>query len=207
MDPEANEDRQDDELEATEDAPEPEAEEKVEPAAPRKRSWGLWLFVLFLVLVLAVVGIGWYASYLQRQVVELKAQLDEAEQKAGSLATTASAVANELMPLAEESALVAKLRQTSGDPEGAAGALYQARKIADMARRLTPTGAPAKLSEIERKITEVEAALRGGGESGGTEQETDEGAEAAEGPAEETPSADEAAVEAPSESEGAPSEE
>ncbi len=192
MGSEVNEGKQDDELEETEDV-EPEAGEKVEPAAPPRRRWGLWLFVLFLVLALAVVGLGWYASYLRQQVGGLKAQLDEAEQQAGGLATTASAVANELMPLAEESVLVAKLRQGSGDPEGAAGALHRAQTIADMARRLTPTGRPARLGGIEQQIGEVEAALAGGGEPEGPEEEADAGAQEdegapreAEGPAEES---------------------
>jgi hypothetical protein len=177
MDTEANEDKQDDELEETEEVSEPETADKAEPAVPRKPRWGLWLFVLFLVLALAVVGTGWYASYLQQQVAELKIQLDEAEQKAGNLGTAASAVANELMPLAEENVLVAKLRERSGDPEGTAGALHRAKTIAEMARRLTPAGRPAKLSEIEQQIAEVEAALGGGAEPETSEEEADEGAE------------------------------
>jgi len=110
------------------------------------------------------------------------------------------------MPVAEESVLVAKLRQDSGDPEGAAGALHRAKQIAEMARRLTPAGRPAKLSEVEQQIAEVEAAL------GGAEPETpgdgaDEGTEGAEAPSEEAPSADEAGGDASSEPEDAPSEE
>ena len=97
----------------------------------------------------------------------------------------ASAVAGELVPLAEESALVAKLRQASGDPEGAAGALHRAKDIADMARRLTPTGRPARLSEIEQQVADVEAALSGPAEPEAPDEEADEGAE--EAPEAETP--------------------
>jgi hypothetical protein len=159
MQSEVNEDKQDDELDETEDAPKTKTDTEAEPAPSRKPRWGLWLFVLFLVLVLAVVGLGWYASTLRDQVGQLKAELDGAQQQAGSLEMAVSAVAGDLMPLAEESVLVAKLRQASGDPEGAAGALHRAKQIADMARRLTPTGGPAKLAEIEGLIGEVETAL------------------------------------------------
>ncbi len=181
MAPEANEGKQDDELEETEDAAEPETDDKVEPAAPRKRRWGLWLFVLFLVLVLAVVGVGWYASYLRDEVAGLKAQLGEAEQTAGSLATAATAVASELMPLAEESVLVAKLRQGSGNPEEAVGALHRAKAFAEMARRLTPTRRPAKLGDIEQQIAEVEKALVGAGEPETSEEQADKEAEGGSG--------------------------
>lgn len=173
----ASDSKPDDELETMEDEPEPQTEEKpepAEPAAPRKRRWWLWLTIIFLVLVLAVVGLGWYTSVLQERVAALQAEVDTAQQQAGSLSTAASAVANELVPLAEESALVAKLRQASGDPEGAAGALHRAKEIADMARRLTPTGRPARLSEVEQQVADVEAALSSRGETEMPEEEADE---------------------------------
>jgi len=202
-----SEGKPDDELDETEDAPEPRTEEQAKPAAPRRTRWWLWLTIIFLVLVLAVVGLGWYTSVLRERVEALQTEVDAAQQQAGSLSTAASAVANELVPLAQESALVAKLRQASGDPEGAAGALHRAKEIADMAHRLTPTGRPASLSEIEQQIAEVEAALSARAPSEALDEAVDEGATEAEAPADEARSGDEGAAEAPPGPEEAPSEE
>lgn len=159
MELEADEATQDDDLEETESDLEASPADAAEPTAPHKRRWWLFWTIVFLVLALAVVGLGWYASDLRDQVAGLKADIDAVQQQAGTQQTAASAVANELMPLAEEHVLVAKLRQAAGNPDGAAGSLHQAKRLAEMARRLAPVGGPAKLGEIEQLIGEVETAM------------------------------------------------
>ena len=127
------------------------------PAAARRSGWMVWTLIV-LVLLAAAVALGWYASQLRTEVAELKGQIESAKTQATGMQATASKVAQEVVPLVEEQATLAKLRAASGDREGAAYSLSLAKRYADMAERLAGGTPPASLAAAKALIAEAEQA-------------------------------------------------
>jgi cell division septation protein DedD len=138
-------------------APRPVAAER----AQRNGGWMVWALIVLLLLA-AVIGVGWYANVQRMQVADLKGQLETAKTQATGMQATAAKAAVELLPLVEEQATLAKLRAASGDTEGAKYSLGLAKRYADMAERLSAGSRPGKLDELNGLIGEAEKALGGG---------------------------------------------
>ncbi|MBM3497318.1 MAG: hypothetical protein FJX74_01485 [Armatimonadetes bacterium] len=170
------------------------------PAPAGKRSPWAIVTVIILVLLAAAVGLGWYASELRTQLSAAKEELETVKTQATGMQATAGNVADDLAPVIEEHATVAKLRAAAGDVEGAKYSLLVARRYAEMAERLSAGSPSSKLRELTALIEETEKATAGTGDRGG------DGGTAAAGTAAEEPSAaaPEAAPAAPSPSATAP---
>jgi len=146
---------------ADESAPKP-APKPSAPAAGRKRSCWPTVVVILVVLLAAAVGLGWYATRLRGQVAALKGELETLKTQATGMEATAGNVADDMLPLIEEHATIAKLRATAGDAEGAKYSLMLAKRYADMAERLSADSPSSKLRGLKAQIEETEKTVGGG---------------------------------------------
>lgn len=130
------------------------------PAQPprRRKAWPIVTLIILVLLVVAA-GLGWYAYELRERVAALNEEIGNVKAQASGMQATAAKAAEELLPLVEEQATVAKIRAAAGDAEGAKYALAMAKRYADIAERLSSGSPSSKLRELRGLIEQTEKGL------------------------------------------------
>jgi hypothetical protein len=134
--------------------PKPAARPATAGTPQRDSGWMVWALTVLL-LLLTVIGVGWYANEQRMQVKDLKDQVETAKTQATGTQATAGGVADDLAPLVEEQLAIAKVREAAGDAEGAKYALLLAKRYADMADKLSGQTPSGKLQELQAQIEEA----------------------------------------------------